>query len=310
MIGNFDSYMIFYSTAKNKNMTAAAAELYLSQPTVSRGIRELEDQLGCTLFIRSKKGVELTPEGELLFRHVETAFGHLESAEQKLKQYKNLENGMIQIGATEMTLQYFLQPYLEDFRGDYPGVRVKLSLGEPETLYDQLKSGMVDIAVFPAPPAVDETVLLTPLAEVENILIAGERFRYLAGSLRHLADLVREPFILLRPGTGVRTGLEQFFSEHHISISPEYEVSTMQMVISLVQSDMGIGFVPKPYVHEELKRETVFQIELAEKPPGRQICLCTSRIYPQSAACRELIRCLEDGSPGTTGEAAAGAAGN
>lgn len=284
--------MIFYITAKHKNMTAAAAELYLSQPTVSRSVRELEEHLGCTLFIRSKKGVELTPEGELLYRHAETAYHHLESAEQKLKQYKDLEGGTLQIGATEMTLQYFLQPYLQDFREDYPGVRVKLSLGEPETLYAQLKSGMVDMAVFPTPPVIDEAVLLTPLEEFENILIAGKRFRHLAKAPQCLADLVREPFILLRSGTGVRTGLEQFFSDHHISVSPEYEVSTMQMIISLVQSDMGIGFVPEPYVREELKTETVFRIELAENPPGQQIFLCTSRIYPQSAACRELIGCL------------------
>lgn len=296
MIGNFDSYMIFYSTAKNKNMTAAAAELYLSQPTVSRAIRELEDYLGCTLFIRSKKGVEMTPEGELLYRHVETACEHLESAERKLKQYRDLENGMIQIGATEMVMQYFLQPYIERFRTDYPGVRVRLSLDAPESLYAQLKSGLIDFAVFPDPLHVDETVLLTPLEDYDNILIAGEKFRHLAECPHRLSELVREPFVLLPPGTAVRTGIDQFFSENHVSVSPEYEVSTMQMILSLVRSGMGIGFVPSLYVREELEKGTIFQIDLKEPLPGRQLCLCTSRIYPQGAACKEMTDRLKDGS--------------
>ncbi len=295
MIGNFECYMIFYITAKHKNMTAAAAELYLSQPTVSRSIRELEDHLGCTLFIRSKKGVELTSEGELLYRYAETAYQHLESAEQKLKQYKDLGSGTLQIGATEMTMQYFIQPYLDSFQTDHPGVSVRLSLGAPETLYAQLKSGSIDLALLPYPLAVDETVCLTPLKEYNNILIAGEKYLYLKERLHHLSDLAGEPFILLPPGTAVRMGIEKYFSDNHISVDPVCEVSTMQMIISLVQSGMGIGFVPLLYVREELEKGTIFQVNLIEELPMQRVCLCTSRIYPQSAACKEMTNYLMDG---------------
>jgi len=295
MIGNFECYMIFYITAKHKNMTAAAAELYLSQPTVSRSIRELEDHLGCTLFIRSKKGVELTSEGELLYRHVETAYQHLESAEQKLKQYKDLGSGTIQIGATEMTMQYFLQPYLDSFQTDHPGVSVRLSLGAPETLYTRLKSGTIDLALLPYPLTVDETVCLTPLQEYDNVLIAGEKFRHLTKQPHHMSDLAGEPFILLPPGTAVRMGTEKYFSDNHVSVNPVCEASTMQMIISLVQSGMGIGFVPELYVREELRKETIFQVDLIERLPVQQVCLCTSRIYPQSAACKKMTNFLMDG---------------
>lgn len=295
MIGNFECYMIFYVTAKHKNMTSAAAELYLSQPTVSRSIRELEDQLGCVLFVRSKKGVELTPEGELLYRYVETAYQHLESAEHKLKQYRALGAGTLQIGATEMTMQYFLQPYLDSFRTDYPGVSVRLSLGAPENLYARLKSGTIDLALLPYPLAVDETVLLTPFQEYDNVLIAGERFRYLAEHPYHLSDLAGEPFVLLPPGTAVRAAIEMYFSDSHISVAPACEASTMQMVISLIQSGMGIGFVPVPYVREKLEKGEIFQVDLIEKMPVQQICLCTSRVYSQSAACKEMTDRLMDG---------------
>lgn len=292
MTNDFDYYRIFYNAAKHKNITAAANELFLSQPTISRSIQKLEHKLGCTLFRRSKQGVELTPEGELLYQHVEAAIKHLEAAEEKLLQYKNLKNGMIHISATEMTMQYFLLPYLEKFKADYPGIRIKLSLGLPETLLPQLNSGLVDFAVFTTPLTIDKTATLTPLAEYEDILIAGENFGHLINQPHHLSDLVQEPFILMRPGTSARSYIEKYFQENHVVIYPEYDVSTMPMITPMVQANMGIGFIPPFYAQDQLEQGTIHQIHLIEKLPPRQICLCTSNTYPQSAACKEFIKQL------------------
>lgn len=292
MIYDFDYYRIFYSAAKHKNITSAANELYLSQPTISRGIQKLEHELGCTLFIRTKQGVELTNEGKLLYQHVDAAFEHLEVAEDKLKQIKDLKHGSIHISATEMTMQYFLLPYLEKFKEDYPDIRIKLSLDLPETLLRHLKSGLIDLAVFTTPLSIDETATLTPLMEYEDFLIAGEGFRHLADKQQHLADLIQEPFILMQPGTSARNYIEQYFRDNQVTIRPEYDVSTMPMITPMVQSNMGIGFVPPFYAKDLLAQGMIYKIDLVEKLPPRQICLCTSNTYPQSAACKEFIRCL------------------
>lgn len=289
---NFDYYRIFYSVAKHKNMTAAVNDIYMSQPTISRKIQKLEEELGCTLFIRTKQGMELTPEGELLYQHLTELFDRLGTVEERLKQIKDLKNGMIHISATEMTMQYFLMPYLEQFKKDYPGIRIKLSLGLPETLLPQLNSGQVDFSVFTTPLEVDKTATLTPLAEYEDILIAGERFQYLSERRYQLSELVQEPFILMRTGTSARNYVEQYFSDNQVSICPEYEVSTMPMITPMVQANMGIGFVPPFYAEEQLKMGTIHKIDLIEKLPPRQICLCTSNVYPQSAAGKEFIRRL------------------
>lgn len=292
MTYNFDHYRIFYSVARHKNITSAVNEIYLSQPTISRSIRKLEESLGCVLFIRTKQGVELTSEGELLYRHLTEVFRHLEAAEERLMQFKDLKDGMIHISATEMTMQYFLLPYLEAFKNDYPGVRIKLSLGLPETLLPQLEAGTVDFAVFTTPLEVNKTATLTPLAEYEDILIAGSKFRHLSGKEQHLADLVREPFILMQPGTSARNYIEQYFRDNQAVVRPEYEVSTMPVIPPMVQANMGIAFVPTFYAKDQLEQGLIYEITLAEKLPPRKICLCTSNIYPQNAASKEFIRRL------------------
>ena len=107
---NFETYRIFYYTARYKNITGAAKALFLTQPTVSHAIAGLEKELGCQLFIRSKKGVQMTPEAELLYRHLSKAFQHVEDGEQSLRDHLSLSEGQIRIGASETTMHYFLLP--------------------------------------------------------------------------------------------------------------------------------------------------------------------------------------------------------
>ena len=96
----------------------------------------------------------------------------------------------------------------------------------------------------------------------------------------------------MQSGTSTRNYIEQFFREQQITIQPEYDVSTMPMIMPMLESNMGLGFVPPYFARNQLKRKTAFQIELIERLPPRQICLCTDDTYPQSFACREFIRRL------------------
>ena len=112
---SYDYYKTFYYVAKFRNITAAANALFLSQPCVSRRIENLEAELGCELFIRSKKGVVLTPEGEILYRYVSRADRSITEAEEALTEARSLNKGVLRIAATEMTMQNFLMPYLKRY---------------------------------------------------------------------------------------------------------------------------------------------------------------------------------------------------
>ena len=119
---SYDSYKVFYYVAYYQNITLAAKALYLTQPTVSHYILNLEKELNCKLFVRSKRGMQLSPEGELLFEHIAKAYEEISYGEEKLKEYLNLGKGIIKIGATETTLRYYLISALGKFKEKYPNI--------------------------------------------------------------------------------------------------------------------------------------------------------------------------------------------
>ena len=109
---SYDYYRIFYYVAKYGSFTQAANVLLNSQPNITRAMKALESELGCTLFIRTNKGVTLTPEGETLYSHIALAFDHIQTGEEEIALNKGLKKGIVSIGATEISLRCFLLPIL------------------------------------------------------------------------------------------------------------------------------------------------------------------------------------------------------
>ena len=123
---NLSQYKIFYEVAKAGNISKAAKELYISQPAISKAISKLEDSLQVTLFTRSSRGVQLTPEGELLFKHTQEAFQVLDQGEQELKRIKELNIGQLRIGVSNTLCKYILLPYLKNFIEQYPHIKIMI----------------------------------------------------------------------------------------------------------------------------------------------------------------------------------------
>ena len=97
---NLSQYKIFYEVARTGNISRAARELYISQPAISKAISKLEDSLGLSLFSRSSRGVQLTPEGQVLFEHAAEAFDALNRGEQELKRIQEFDIGHLRIGVS------------------------------------------------------------------------------------------------------------------------------------------------------------------------------------------------------------------
>lgn len=153
---NFEYYKIFYYVAKYSNFTRAANALGNSQPNITRAMNGLEQQLHCTLFVRTNRGVQLTPEGEKLYTHVSAAMSHLWAAEEELADSSGLAHGSISIGASETALNIFLLDKLKDFHMKYPGIRLKIYNHSTPQAIDAVKSGQIDFAVVSAPAEVEQ----------------------------------------------------------------------------------------------------------------------------------------------------------
>ena len=141
---SYDYYRIFYYVSKYGSFTRAASILMNSQPNITRTIANLEKELDCRLFLRTNRGVTLTPEGKKLFAHVEIAHEQLQNGELELASEKNLQTGSISIGVSETALQAVLLPVLQRFRRRYPGVRFRITNHSTAQAVASLKSGLVE----------------------------------------------------------------------------------------------------------------------------------------------------------------------
>ena len=118
---NWELCRIFYQVARCRNFSRAAAMLFTSQPAVSRSMAALERELGCRLFIRNRRGVELTPEGRMFYAHVEAGCEQFRRGREELEQAVGLQSGSIALGASETALRHWLLPRLDRFHALYPG---------------------------------------------------------------------------------------------------------------------------------------------------------------------------------------------
>ncbi len=124
---NYELYKVFYHVAVTLSFSEASKQLFISQSAVSQSIKVLEKKLNQTLFIRSTKRVQLTPEGEILFKHVEPAMNLIRKGENQLLEANTLNGGQLRIGASDTICRYYLVNYLKEFHLRYPNVHIKVT---------------------------------------------------------------------------------------------------------------------------------------------------------------------------------------
>lgn len=291
-IANFEYYKIFYYVAKMKNITQAASALYLSQPSVSRCISNLEENLECKLFVRNKKGVVLTPEGELLFKHIQIAFKHIFSAEEELSLYKKSKGGIIRLAVSDAAFHSYIISHLIDFHNKRPHVKIKIDNTTTPDAIEALRSNIIDIAIVTTPFTDKENLNITVLHKLQDILIAGNEFSELRDKTLSMHDVVKYPLISLQEGTTTRHYLDYIFRLHNILQRPDIELASMNLVLPLVRNNLGIGFVPKEMATDDIERGSVFEVAIKEPVPARSICAVTSAQYPPSQLMKEFLNSL------------------
>lgn len=290
---NFESYKVFYYVAKYKNITAAAKALFLTQPTVSHCIQGLENELGCTLFLRSQKGVTLTHEGSLLYEHVSIACEHIFKAEEKINAVNSLSEGLIRIGASETTLHHFLLPYLKDFRLKHSKIKLQIANNNTPSTIAALKSGLIDVAILVM--AIDEkdsALTITKLASFQYVAIASDVFSELKDKPVAVKDLLNYPLICMEPGTFTRQFLDKYFLANNYELKPDIELATADLITPMVKNDLGIGFAPFEFAQESLDNKTVFRLNLIQEIPPCEICAIYNNTRPLSIASQKFLNML------------------
>jgi DNA-binding transcriptional LysR family regulator len=286
---NLEYYKAFYAVAHHGSITAAAHALCLTQPTVTSAIHRLEKQLGCTLFVRGKKGVQLTSEGQILWRKVEPAMRLLQSGEAELRQAQNLEGGTLRLVATEMGYRSYLIPTLEHFTQDYPKVKVRFRNALTENVLDMVRRGEADLALLHAPFPSTEDLALRYLDKIEECFVVGPRYRFLSESPHALADLTKYPMISVPEGAATKQFLSALFAQRQLTYEPDIEVTTIDLVIQAVEHDFGIASLPTSVAQARIRAGTMFRVPVTEPPLERKAYVITSKLLPLSPAAQTFL---------------------
>lgn len=292
MSANFEYYKIFYYVAKYKNITQAANVLMSTQPSVTRSIQNLEHELNCRLFIRSRRGVSLTPEGELLFQHIAPACEHILKGEEELESALDLHGGTVYIGATETGLHCFLLERLKLFHQKYPGVHIKiLNNSTPQAVADLL-AGKTEMAVTTTPAEIGKRLKSTHVQSFRDVLVAGKAFSNLKDKTFRLKELEHLPIIGLSKGTMTYSFYEQLFLSHGLELKTDIELATSDLMLPVIKHDLGIGFVPEELAKPALDNGEIIEIKLEDTIPERHICILRDLQRPLSVAARQLLKML------------------
>lgn len=268
---SFELYRVFYHVASTLSFSQASKQLYISQSAVSQSIKLLEQKLGQTLFIRSTKKVQLTPEGELLFRHVEPAVNLILQGEQQMQESPTVDVPL-RIGASDTICRYFLVPYLERFHREFPNIHIHVTNATSVGCVDLLENGQVDLVVVNTPNShLSEHFHTHVVHSFQDIFVASRKFFPLHDKVLSLKEISQYPILLLGKKSTTSAFLHQHFRSQGLQLNPEIELSSNDLLIDLARIGLGIAFVPDYML--KFPDEDLFPIQMQETPPSRQMVL-------------------------------------
>ncbi|MBB5264938.1 DNA-binding transcriptional LysR family regulator [Catenibacillus scindens] len=299
----FEYYKIFYFVARTGSITKAANFLSVTQPSVTKSVHSLEKQLGCSLFIRSKKGVALTREGQMLFRKIQPACELIFSAEDDLEALKEMRSGIMRIGANELTFTSWLLPHVKAFKQKYPDVKIKIENMTNSDVCSVLEGGNIDFAVLSSPIDVENSrdysgFEIKYVGEFQDVPVCGPDFFDVAQKRRYLHEFTRFPLISMPEGTSTRIFYSKFFEKHSLLFQPDIELSSVDQITRAIREGLGVGFVPLNVAETSFQEGTLRQIDLEEKIPVRYNCIITAYSNPPGVTARTFIEQFEDLKPG------------
>ncbi|GAA3408600.1 LysR family transcriptional regulator [Paenibacillus hodogayensis] len=268
-MSTMDHYKVFYRAVLCGSITKAAEELFITQPSASYAIRQLEEQLGVKLLVRKSKGVETTEEGRVLFRFVEQAFGLLLAGERKIGEMKSFLSGVVRMGASDSLCKYYVLPFLETFRQRHPGIRIRLIHGKSELLLKKLEEGDIDCAIVHLPAG--DGFRITASRTIRDCFVGGSAYAAMAQQPVGLERLVKEPFIMLSAESRTRAFLRAFLQTLGLELEPDIELGSIDLSIEFAIKNMGVCLVTRDFVRAELEAGTLYELHTSVPLPERSI---------------------------------------
>ena len=257
---NFDFdmnlYKVFYVVAKNNSFSRAAEELCVKQPSVSYSIKQLEDRLNIKLFKRNHKGIKITPEGKEVLEYVKKSYNDISVGE------RSLNSGKISIGVQSHIGRFFLFPYIEEFHKKYPNIEINISSRNTAELIKLLENNDIDFVIDTSPIETEySNLIIEPLMELEHCFVSSRNYA-IKNKNMEVRDLNDYSLILPVKRSTPRKQLTKVLKDEGIELKPFITIETTEMLIDAIKKNMGIGYVMRNAIEEELKNKELEEINV------------------------------------------------
>lgn len=234
----------FLEVARLGSFTKAAETLYITQPTISKTIRNMEDEWGVTLFHRQGKSIELTDAGRIMYQQAQHMVEAFERVSAELEDLMNLKRGHLRIGLPPMIGSSFFPEVIGQFHHKYPQITIQLFEDGAKKVEADVESGQTDIGVAVLP--VNEEVFHYYSFVQENLRLLVHPSHRLAGRKAvSLPELSQEPFVLFREDFTLHDRIIRECIQAGFEPQVVYESSQWDLISGMVAANLGIALLPE-----------------------------------------------------------------
>lgn len=259
-MANINLLNVFIEVAKAGNITKAAEKLYISQPAITKAIKQLESEIGGSLFERKNKGVILTPEGEAIYNKVKPLLEDLAGVYDYFPNVQRLKSGVLRIGTDTSNITILISKALNEFIRRYPKIEIKITRGRETSLINMLKNNELDLLIL------DSKSIKKDLEEIRRYnvkySIVGNEEYYKKYKYKPMTKetFASSPLALINSGKTSRKNIDSYFNKFNIELNAKYEMENYGLIIDLIKSGAAIGVVNLDYFSKEVENREIFKI--------------------------------------------------
>lgn len=278
---------VLEAAARRGGFTRAGEELGISQSTVSQHIRQLENELGCPLFLRVGRRVVASEAGRVLLQYAERILRDARNAEMAVREMSALKRGTVRLGAGPTTVVYRLPAVLAAYKRRFPEIELVVVAATTEAMLTGVASHRLDLAVVMEPHAAPG-LAITPLGSEELVVIVSRKDAMARRRSLTAADLAKMRFILFEKGSAMQMLLDEYFARVGVAPRVTMEVENVEAAKALVRAGMGASILPVCAVKERAQAAHLHVLRVAGHPLERRLGLVTLDAAMLPGATREL----------------------
>lgn len=265
-------YKIFLTLYELKSISKTANSLYVSQPAISYSLKELESELGYSLFYRNSKGIEPTMEARELYTYISTAFNIIKSGEDHIKNLNSMNIGDIKIGAPSHIAVFYLSSFISEFRKLYPGIKFEIISKSTSDLVEMMEMRKIDLVIDTLPiNTTNKVAKKIGLSRLVNCFAYNKKSMPDC-KIKDVNDLKNYPLILPSATSSIRLQLDEYMDSNKVTLNPVIESWTTELMVELVRRGVGIGYFIKSVIDIQNDKDNFEVITFDDTLPAVDVC--------------------------------------